>query len=149
MNKGIKLILKENTTLDVYFSDGKVKRYDVLKLSDKFPQLLELKNRELFLKGKLLGTSCVRWNENLDIDIDTIYNEGIDVESKYDDITNVILGFKIKEKRINLDLSQEELANLAGIDQSDLSKIEKGSSNPSLKTIGKIVKSLNSRISIK
>ena len=33
MNKGIKLILKENTTLDVYFSDGKVKRYSV---RDKF-----------------------------------------------------------------------------------------------------------------
>ena len=78
-----------------------------------------------------------------------LYDEGIDVEDQYDDVENVIIGYKIKEKRIDLNLSQEELAKKIGIDQSDLSKIEKGNANPSIKTIHKIITGLNSRISIK
>ena len=43
MQKAIKLFLKENTTFDLVFLDGSVKRYDILSLADKFPQLNELK----------------------------------------------------------------------------------------------------------
>lgn len=149
MKKAIKLILRENTIFDLMFLDGVVKRYDILSLSNKFPQLNELKDRKLFLSGKLFGWSGVIWNEDLDIDAETVYEEGIDVTDEYNDISVYILGYEIKEKRLERELSQEELANLSGIDQSDLSKIERGTLNPSLKLIDRIAKGLGSKISIK
>lgn len=148
MLKSIKLVLKEGTTFDLYFIDGVVKRYDILFLADKFPQLNALKDRELFLKGKLLGWSGVYWNEDLDIECDTVYEEGIDVSNEYDDINNVVLGYKIRELRRIADLSQEELAAKAGIDQSDLSKIEKGTANPSIKQITRVLSALNQKLTV-
>lgn len=148
MLKSIKLVLKEGTTFDLYFIDGTVKRYDILSLADKFPQLSALKDRELFLRGKLLGWSGVYWNEDLDIECDTVYEEGVDVSSEYDDINNVVIGYKIRELRRSADLSQEELASKAGIDQSDLSKIEKGLANPSIKQITRVLSVLNQKITI-
>ena len=143
-----KLVFKEGTTLDLYYLDGTVKRYNVLSLIDKYPQLKELKNKNLFLKGRLLGWSTVYWNDELDISVEDPYYDGEDVTNQYDDIENVTLGYKIKQKRLELELSQEELAKRVGIDQSDLSKIEKGNANPSIKMIHKIVSGLNGKISI-
>ena len=148
MKQAIKLVLKENTTFDLYFLDGVVKRYDILSLSDKFPQLNALKDRNLFLKGKLLGWGGVVWNDELDIDSETIYEEGIDVSNEYDDIANVVIGYKIKQKRIELRLSQQQLANNINIDQSDLSKIEKGISNISVKMLNRIADGLNCKLDI-
>ena len=144
----IKLVLKEGTTFDVYYLDGFVKRYDILWLAKKFPQLNALKDRELFLKGHLLGWSAVQWNDELDISTEDPYYDGEDVTGEYDDIENAIIGYKIKQKRLGLNLSQDELASKVGIDQSDLSKIEKGNANPSIKTVYKIVCGLGSKLSI-
>lgn len=146
--RGIKLVLKEGTTFDVYFWNGKVKRYDILWLADKFPQLNALKDRRLFLKGKLPGWGGVEWNDELDIGIETVYEDGIDVTDEYDDIENVVIGYFIKEKRMDLRMSQQQLAEKIGIDQSDLSKIEKGNANPSIRTLKKIAKGLNCKLSL-
>ena len=148
MIKSIKLVLKEDTTFDLYFLDGIVKRYDILSLADKFPQLSALKNRQLFLNGKLLGWSGVYWNEDLDIEADTVYEEGIDVTKEYNDIDCVVLGYKIKERRLELGLSQQELARKAHVDQSDISKLEKGTANPSLKMIRRVSNALKSKLTI-
>ena len=148
MKKAIKLVLKEGTTFDLYFYDGIVKRYDILSLADKFPQLNELKDRSLFLQGKLLGWGGVIWNDELDVSSETVFDEGKDVSKEYDDIDAVVIGYKIKERRIELNLSQEELAHKAGIDQSDLSKIEKGNANPSIKMLSRIASGLNTKASI-
>ena len=148
MKKAIKLVFKEGTVFDLYFLDGVVKRYDIISLADKFPQLNALKDRELFEKGKLLGWGGVVWNDELDVSSETVFEDGEDVTSEYDDIDNVVLGYKIKEKRIELNLSQEELASKIGIDQSDLSKIEKGNANSSIKMLTRIANGLNTKISI-
>ena len=148
MKEAIKLVLKEDTTFDLYFLDGVVKRYNILSLSDKFPQLNALKDRNLFLKGKLLGWGGVVWNDELDIDSETVYEEGIDVSNEYDDIANVVIGYKIKQKRIEQRLSQQQLANNINIDQSDLSKIEKGIFNISVKMLNRIADGLNCKLDI-
>ena len=146
--RGIKLVLKEGMTFDVYFWNGKVKRYDIIWLADKFPQLNALKDRKLFLKGKLPGWGGVEWNDELDIGIETVYEDGIDVTDEYDDLENVVIGYFIKEKRMDLRMSQQQLAEKIGIDQSDLSKIEKGNANPSIRTLKKIAKGLNCKLSL-
>ena len=148
MITAIKLVLKEGTTFDVYYLDGIVKRYDILSLAKKFPQLNALKDRELFLKGRLLGWSVIQWNDELDVSTEDPYYDGIDVTNEYDDVENVIVGYKIKRKRLELNLSQNELAAKVGIDQSDLSKIEKGNANPSIKMVYKIVCGLDSKLSV-
>ena len=148
MNMAIKLVIKDGTNFDLYFVDGVVKRYNILLLSDKYPQLNALKDRELFIKGKLIGWGGVMWNEELDVSSETVYKEGIDVSLEYDDIENVVVGYLIKQKRLELELSQDELAAKTGIDQSDLSKIEKGNYNPSIKLLSRIAAGLNSKINI-
>ena len=145
MKQAIKLVLKEGTTFDLYFLDGVVKRYDILSLANKFPQLNDLKNRGLFMQGKLLGWGGVVWNDELDVSSETVFEEGSDVSEEYNDIDMVVIGYKIKQKRIEQNLSQEELALKIGIDQSDLSKIEKGNANPSVKMLSRIANGLNSK----
>ena len=62
MIEAIKLVLKENTLFDLFFNDGSIKRYDILTLAKKFPQLNALKDRKLFLKGHLIGGGVI-WND--------------------------------------------------------------------------------------
>ena len=146
--QAIKLVLKEGTTFDLYFLDGTVKRYDILSLSDKFPQLNALKDRKLFLQGKLPGWGGVIWNDDLDIGCETVYEEGMDVTNEYNDIDIVVFGYKVKYRRLELDLSQSELATKIGIDQSDLSKVEKGLANPTYKMMKRIAKALECNLDI-
>jgi DNA-binding XRE family transcriptional regulator len=148
MKEAIKLVLKEDTTFDLYFLDGVVKRYNILSLAKKFPQLTALKDRKLFEQGKLLGWGGVVWNDELDVSSETVYKYGKNVSKEYDDIYSVVLGYKSKVKRTMRVMTQEELAKKIGIDQSDLSKIEKGTANPSLKTLSKIAKGLNAKLSL-
>ena len=146
MKEAIKLVLKEGTTFDLYFLDGVVKRYNILSLAKKFPALNALKDRKLFEQGKLLGWGGVVWNDELDVSSETVYEDGKDVTKEYDDIDSVVLGYKIKVKRTIRLMTQEELARKIGIDQSDLSKIEKGTANPSLKTLSRIAKGLDGKL---
>ena len=146
--QAIKLVLKEGTTFDLYFMDGSVKRYDILSLADKFPQLNALKDRKLFLTGKLPGWGGVIWNDELDVGCETVYEEGIDVSDEYDDIDIVVFGYKVKHRRHEFLLSQSELANKIGIDQSDLSKVEKGLANPTYKMMKRIANALDCDLDI-
>lgn len=52
-------------------------------------------------------------------------------------------GYKIKEARLSKDLSLRALANLAGLDYSYISRLEKGSHTPSRETVIKIAKALD------
>ena len=151
MREAVKVVLREKTLFDVWFLDSTVKRYDILSLSDKFPQLNQLKDRTLFKKGRMLGWSTVVWNDELDISVDTVYEDGIDVtnEYDYDEIYLAVLGYKIKDARLSIFMSQEDLAKKIGIDQSDLSKIEKGLANPTVKMLNRIAKGLNLKVNIK
>ena len=144
--QAIKLVLKEGTTFDLYFLDGKVKRYDILSLADKYPPLNKLTNRKLFLKGKLFGWGGVIWNDELDVGCETVYEEGIDVTDEYDDVDIAVFGYAIRDRRFELHLSQEELAERIGIDQSDLSKAENGSVNLTYKTMKKITEGLGCKL---
>ena len=144
----IKLFIKEGTTFDLVFLSGEAKRYDILSLSDKFPQLLALKDRKLFEKGKLFGFGGVVWNDELDIGSETVYEEGRDVSEDYPDIPLYQLGYRLKQARLEKEMSQEELSEASGIQQADISRIEKGSANPSVKTLQRIADALGTSLNI-
>ena len=46
-------------------------------------------------------------------------------------------------------LSQQGLADLTGIDRSDISRLENGNANPSLKTMKRIAEGLGKRLEIR
>ena len=52
-------------------------------------------------------------------------------------------GARVREERLRLGLSQEELGFRTGLDRTYISGIERGKRNPALKNIGKIAKALN------
>ena len=56
------------------------------------------------------------------------------------------LGKRIKELRKNLGMSQEQLAELVGIEPNNISRIEKGKNYPAPENIAKIAKALNSEL---
>ena len=50
--------------------------------------------------------------------------------------------------RMDADMTQAELSKLTGITQSDISKIETGNGNPSLKTLKKIAHAFGKKLKI-
>ena len=66
----------DGTALEVRFQDGKVNRYDMAMLFGKYPQLKALEDRKLFLSGRLMGAYGIMWNDDLDIETETIYEDG-------------------------------------------------------------------------
>lgn len=54
-----------------------------------------------------------------------------------------ILGINIKKYRLNLNLSQEELAFRSGLHRTYLSDVERGNRNLSINSLGKIATALN------
>ena len=55
----------------------------------------------------------------------------------------------IVESRLERNMSQQELADLTGIDRADISKLENGNANPSLLTIKRIAAGLGKRVEIR
>ena len=146
-HKAIDLKYCEGTSLELTFQDGKVKRYDMSSLFSKYPQLIALTNRELFLSGKLMGAYGIIWNDDLDIETETIYEDGVTVKTVRP-AASIMVGQTVAAARAKKGLSQKELAEATGIDQSDLSKIERGVANPSVGTLKRIADALDAQLLI-
>ena len=147
IKEAVKLYLDQGTTIRVLFKDGVTKSYDVLNLAKKFPQLNALKDRKLFLKGRLFGWSGVIWYDDLDISVETVYEDGVTVDTDTEGLA-IVIGYHIKQARLHANLTQEELAEKIKIDQADLSRIEKGTANPSVLTLARIAEGLGAHFSI-
>lgn len=80
-HKAVNVRFGEGTILDVTFQDGQIKRFDMNCLFGKYPQLIALENRELFTSGKLMGSYGIIWNDDLDIETETIYEDGTTVHT--------------------------------------------------------------------
>lgn len=146
-HKAIDLKFNKGTTLEVAFQDGKVKSYDMSKLFDKYPQLEALKDRKLFLSGKLMGAYGIVWNDDLDIEVESIYEEGTTIK-ELPAVQNQEVGNALATARAKSGLSQSDLASKTGIDQSDISKIERGVANPSVSTLKRLATAMNMELRI-
>ena len=147
-HKAVNLEFKEGTTLELTFQDGKVMQYDMALLFDKYPKLRALKSRELFLSGRLMGAYGIIWNDELDIETETIYEEGQTVR-RVRPAASVMAGNEVAKARAKMGLSQKELSEKTGIDQSDISKIERGVANPSIATLTRIAEELGAKLIIR
>ena len=145
-HKPVKLKYNAGTSLELTFRSGEVKRFDMAKMFPKYPALEALKGRRLFISGKLSGYGII-WNDELDIEAETVYEEGelikiIDIAADADMCDALIAA------RAGAGLSQTELSNITGINQSDISKIERGLANPSLLTLKRLAEGLGCRLKI-
>lgn len=145
-HKAVDVRFREKTILDVVFQDGKIKRYDISVLFEKYPQLRVLEDRALFLSGKLMGGFGIIWTDELDIEVETIYEDGMLVHEETS--ANLILAKAVSSARARKGLTQKEVSALAGIDQSDFSKIERGIANPSVSTLERIAKALGGELKL-
>ena len=145
----IDLKFLEDVTLEMTFQDGKVIRYDMSQMFNKYPQLEELrKNRKLFLSGHLdLTGFAVIWNDELDFDATSIYDDG-EVVGQIETPLALQLGFLLAKTRDEMNVTQVELSKKAHIDQGDISKIERGIGNPTLAKINKLFKALGKSLSL-
>ena len=147
-HKAVKLDYQDGTVLEVCFQDGLVKRFDLLVLFVKYPQFQALKDRDLFLlSGKLMGSYGIVWNDELDLEVEIVYAEGETVREEKP-ASNIVFARALSAARAKQGISQKQLAELTGIDQSDLSKIERGVSNPSVSTMDRIATALGGNLSI-
>lgn len=146
-HKAIELKLLEGTALEVTFQDGLVKRYDMRALFSKYPQLKDLEDRSLFLSAKMIGACGIIWNDDLDVDTETIYEDGERVRQETIP-THPVSSRAVAAARARAGISQKQQADLTGIDQSDISKIERGVSNPSVATLERIAEALHGQLVI-
>lgn len=147
-HKACNLEFKEGTTLEVTFQNGEVKAYDMAALFSKYPQLEALNDRTLFLSGRLMGTYGICWNENLDVEVETIYEDGKTVGKTKLPIC-VEIANTLSTARAKVGISQTELSAKSGIDQSDISKLERGIGNPSVGTLNRLADALGMELCIK
>lgn len=146
-HKAVELMFREGTTLDVAFQSGEVKRFDMSSLFVKYPSMGALSDRDLFLSGKLMGQFGIIWTDEIDIDIETIYENGLTV-SKGDVPGSIEVGETLMKARASKAMSQKELAEKSGINQADISRIERGVSNPSIKTLKKLASAMDMTIKL-
>lgn len=145
-HKATKLTFKEKTTIEVTFQDGKVKRYDMARLFPKYPQLAALKNRELFTAGKLAGYGII-WNDELDLETETVYEDGIDCKPVAP-AENLEIAHAFAAARAAAAVSQQELAQKTGVNQADISKLENGTANPTVRVLSRLAAGLGTKLRI-
>ena len=138
----------EDVLVECTFQDGKIYQFDMSIMFKKYPQLEELRrNRTLFESGQNWGTG-IYWNDELDFDCSSIYECGTlvgEVEVPLAKKVGVLLAGTREDTRT----TQKELAKLSGIHQADISRIEDGKGNPTLKKIEKLFNAMGKSIEIK
>ena len=53
---------------------------------------------------------------------------------------------QVAQKRLSQNLTQKQLAEVSGLSQADVSRIERGLANPTLDTLGAIAQALNVQV---
>lgn len=150
MHRIEEVLAKDNFIIEAIFFGGEIVQYDVKRLFGVFPQFeLFIEDKELFFKVRVdTGGYGVSWNDNLDLDAETIWDEGILVETKKKSDLNHLLAYQLVQARENSNMTQKQLAEKTGIYQADISKIERGLGNPSLSTLKRIADGLGLEVRI-
>ncbi len=140
----------DNYRIEACFLSGEKKHFDVKSLFSKFPQFrLFESERDLFESVKVdEGGYGISWNDELDLDAETIWDEGVLIEVQIPQNVNHLLAYRLLLAREQMNITQKELAEVTGIYQADISKIERGLGNPSLSTLKRLADGLNMELNI-
>lgn len=86
------------------------------------------------------------WTDDIDISIEEIYRSGEQVGTA--DVLKVGIASSVRNARCQVGLSQKELAERTGINQADISRIERGLANPSINTLKRIAIALDCTLKV-
>lgn len=141
---------KENYVIEAVFYNGEIRQYDVKQLFSVFPQFqIFIQKPCLFTDVKVdQGGYGISWNDELDLDADTIWEDGILVEQQEIPDINHLLAYHLLAAREVAHITQKELAERTGIYQADISKLERGIGNPSLSTLKRLADGLQMELRI-
>ena len=139
----------ENATLLVEFQNGTEKTYDMRILYPIFPQFEIFEtDTELFNQVQVdMGGYGISWNDDLDLDAEDIWEDGIEIGKKKIDVVAELAESLIKARE-NANITQKELAERTGIYQADISKIERGLANPSLSTLKRLAEGMGMELQL-
>ncbi len=139
----------ENLVLLVDFQNGIEKTYDMRTLYPIFPQFKVFENDvDLFNQVQVdAGGYGISWNDDLDLDAEDIWEDGIEVGKKEMDITSV-LAENLTQAREVTGMTQKQLSESTGIYQADISRIERGLANPSLTTLKRLAEGMGLKLKI-
>ena len=135
----------DNMMLSVVFQNGIEKTYDISSLYDMFPQFRILeKEKYLFEEVQVdVGGYGISWNDELDIDANTIWEEGTETGVRQQmDVMHLLADSLIRSREV-VGLTQKQLSDKVGIYQADISKIERGLANPSVSTLKRLADGLD------
>ena len=134
----------------VVFQNGVEKKYDMKRLLVELPQFQILETTHgLFENVKVdVGGCGISWNDELDLSSDELWDKGEVTGTTYQVDALSELGVKLSTARERAGLTQKELAMRTNIYQGDISKIERGIANPSVKTLQRLAEGMGKKIKI-
>ena len=139
----------DNTILLATFQNGIEKTYDVKTMFAMFPQMQILEKDKTLFNSVVVdaGGYGVSWNDNLDIESEEIWENGTEVGKVENDILDE-MGYTLTLAREYAEITQKELAKKTGINQANISKIERGIANPSLATLKRLATGMGMQLKI-
>jgi len=148
-NELIKVTFNENLIVISEFLDGTITSFDMKKMIKKYPIINKLKEDDVLYKNGYIspGGYAVIWNDEIDFDAESLYYDGTILEKKPIDI-NKSIAILVTMARFNKGISQKELSKITKIHQAEISKIERGIGNPSIKTLDRIAKGLGLKLEL-
>lgn len=141
---------QKDKTLLLVFQNGIEKTYNIRSLYSSYPQMKIFEdNQELFEQVRIdVGENGIIWNDELDLDASGLWEDGIETGIIHEVDINSILGYNLANARNTCNMFQRDLAKLSGIKQSDISDIERGKANPTIKTLKRLADSMNMQLKI-
>lgn len=145
----VEVKMLDKTCISAEFQNGVVKEYDLSKLYSIYPQFIEIeKNMHKFQSPKVdEGGYGISWDDELDLDAEEIWENGIEKGVKEPDVCHA-LAYNLLYARNSIGMTQRQLAEITGIYQADISKIERGLANPSLSTINRLADGMGMKLRI-
>lgn len=147
--------IKKVTPLDgfiisVIFQNGVEIRYDIKTLFPKFPQFQVLEHVEGMLEQVKVdvGGYGLYWNDELDIGAEEIWQNGRRTGKRHEVSILDSVANGLTHARDVMGITQKELADRTQIYQADISKIERGLANPSVKTLQRLADGLDMELQI-
>lgn len=136
----------------VGFSTGEFRQFDLKPLIRKYLPFQALTDiAGLYETAKIdAGGYGVVWNDDLDISAEGLYEQGVPCPPPADTgLYKELLLTELAEARKQLGLSQKQLELLSGIAQPCIARTEKGTTDPKLSTLLKLLAPLGLTLSVK
>lgn len=135
----------------VGFQDGEYKQFDLKPYIKKYPAFQSLKNvNGLHEQAKIdVGGFGIVWNDDLDVSAEGIYEKGSSCSEpeNIEEYKRKLISEFVKARN-KIGVSQKQLEILSGVAQPCIARTEKGTTDPKLSTLLKMLEPLGLTLTI-